>query len=82
MSESMAALIPAEQRGAGAETHPARLTAPVAAFLAHESCTLDGEIIVTGGGHVARLALTVEPGFDRPELSLEDVAAGLGGRDR
>jgi NAD(P)-dependent dehydrogenase (short-subunit alcohol dehydrogenase family) len=53
------------------------LVAPVAAFLAHESCQLNGEIFPTGGGQVMRIAVIQNDGFTKPDLTPEDVAANL-----
>ena len=54
------------------------LVAPAAAYLAHESCALTGEVLVAGGGDVMRLAPIVTRGIARgKELSVEDVADGI-----
>ena len=54
------------------------LVAPAAAYLAHESCTLNGEVLVAGGGDVMRLAPIVTRGIARGnELSIEDVAESI-----
>ena len=50
------------------------LVAPVAAYLAHESCALNGEIFTTSGGRVARITLSITPGIDDPQLDLEAAA--------
>lgn len=47
--------------------------APVAAWLAHESCTLNGKVLSAVGGRVARFALRVTEGFDADELTPELV---------
>ncbi|HET9732317.1 MAG TPA: SDR family NAD(P)-dependent oxidoreductase [Acidimicrobiales bacterium] len=54
------------------------LVAPVAAFLAHPSCRLNGEVLIAGAGQVMRLAVVRTRGIDRPDLTPEDVAADLG----
>jgi NAD(P)-dependent dehydrogenase (short-subunit alcohol dehydrogenase family) len=54
------------------------LVAPAAAYLAHESCALNGETIVAGAGRVARFFLATTKGIYDPELTLEDVAARTG----
>ena len=51
--------------------------APAAAFLAHESCQLNGEILVAGGGQVLRMAIMQTQGFTSSTLTLEDLAANL-----
>ena len=54
------------------------LVAPAAAYLAHESCTLNGEVLVAGGGDVMRLAPIVTRGISRGRmLSVEDVAESI-----
>lgn len=46
---------------------------PVVAWLAHEDCTLNGQIVSAVGGRVARFAMRVADGFDREALTIEDV---------
>jgi NAD(P)-dependent dehydrogenase (short-subunit alcohol dehydrogenase family) len=53
------------------------LVAPVVAYLAHESCTLDGEVLVAGAGQVRRLVVGETAGIVVPELTPEDVAGQL-----
>jgi NAD(P)-dependent dehydrogenase (short-subunit alcohol dehydrogenase family) len=43
------------------------------AWLAHADCTLTGQILSVAGGHVGRFALQVTNGFDRDQLTPEDV---------
>lgn len=52
--------------------------APVGAFLAHESCQLNGMVLVAGGGQVQRLAIMESPGVTVAGLTMEDVAANIG----
>lgn len=56
---------------------PPAVVAPVAAFLAHESCTLNGEILCVGGGQVQRLAFILSNGIYDPNLTPEFVATNL-----
>lgn len=51
--------------------------APVAAYLAHESCALNGVVLATGGGQVQRLALMASEGVKIEGLTVEDVAANV-----
>jgi hypothetical protein len=51
--------------------------APAAAFLAHESCQLNGEILVAGGGQVLRMAIMQTQGFSSSTLTPEDLADNL-----
>jgi NAD(P)-dependent dehydrogenase (short-subunit alcohol dehydrogenase family) len=53
------------------------LVAPVAAFLAHESCTLNGEVLVAGGGQVQRMLVQLTPGIQSGDLTPEHVAENL-----
>jgi NAD(P)-dependent dehydrogenase (short-subunit alcohol dehydrogenase family) len=54
------------------------LVAPAAAYLAHESCTLNGEVLIAGGGDVMRLAPIVTRGIARGKaLSVEDIAESI-----
>jgi NAD(P)-dependent dehydrogenase (short-subunit alcohol dehydrogenase family) len=46
---------------------------PVVAWLAHDECELNGRILSAVGGRVARFSMRVNEGFDRDELSIEDV---------
>ncbi|WP_242127377.1 SDR family NAD(P)-dependent oxidoreductase [Sphingobium sp. Sx8-8] len=56
---------------------PARMVAPVVAFLAHASCQLNGEVLCTGGGHVSRLVMVESRGYSDSNLTPEDVSAHL-----
>jgi NAD(P)-dependent dehydrogenase (short-subunit alcohol dehydrogenase family) len=51
--------------------------APAAVFLAHESCQLNGEVLVAGGGQVLRMAIMQTQGLTSSTLTLEDLAANL-----
>jgi NAD(P)-dependent dehydrogenase (short-subunit alcohol dehydrogenase family) len=46
---------------------------PIVTYLAHEECSVSGEVYTVGGGHVARVFIGVTPGFTDPELSAESV---------
>ncbi|KAA9159800.1 SDR family NAD(P)-dependent oxidoreductase [Amycolatopsis acidicola] len=54
------------------------LAAPVVGWLAHESCTITGEMLVSIAGRVARMFLAETPGVYRPSWSVEQVAEDLG----
>jgi hypothetical protein len=48
------------------------------AYLAHESCVLEGEVLISGGGDVMRLAPIVTTGISQgKQLTVEDVAASI-----
>jgi NAD(P)-dependent dehydrogenase (short-subunit alcohol dehydrogenase family) len=49
------------------------LVTPVVTYLAHEECSVSGEVYTVGGGHVARVFIGVAPGFTDPELSAESM---------
>jgi NAD(P)-dependent dehydrogenase (short-subunit alcohol dehydrogenase family) len=53
------------------------MNANVAAFLAHESCSLNGEVLRTGMDSVARLAVVHTRGLTKQALTAEDVAENL-----
>jgi hypothetical protein len=46
---------------------------PVVAFLAHQDCSVSGEIYTVGAGHVARFLIGRTKRFYHPALSIEDV---------
>jgi NAD(P)-dependent dehydrogenase (short-subunit alcohol dehydrogenase family) len=51
---------------------------PAVAFLAHESCPLTGETLISGGGSVMRLAMIQTKGITKGEaISPEDIADNL-----
>ena len=49
------------------------LVAPVVGWLAHESCSVTGEMFVALAGRVARAVVAETPGVYRPSWSIEDV---------
>jgi NAD(P)-dependent dehydrogenase (short-subunit alcohol dehydrogenase family) len=59
------------------EAMPPRLVAPVAAYLAHESCSITGEVLNAAGGGVNRLVVGNTTGIVDPELTPETVADRL-----
>jgi NAD(P)-dependent dehydrogenase (short-subunit alcohol dehydrogenase family) len=54
------------------------LVSPAAAFLAHESCQVNGEVFVAGGGQVQRVTVQVAPGLQSQDLTPEFIAENLG----
>lgn len=56
---------------------PPEQVSPAAAFLAHESCRLNGEMLVAGGGQVLRLAIVESRGITGEHITPEDVEAEL-----
>ena len=59
---------------------PPHLVSPVVAYLAHESCPVNGEVYVAGGGRVGRIfiAMTKSYAQSNGELTIEDVAENWG----
>jgi NAD(P)-dependent dehydrogenase (short-subunit alcohol dehydrogenase family) len=53
------------------------LVAPVVGWLAHESCSVTGEMFVALAGRVARVVIAESPGVYRPSWTVEDVAEHL-----
>jgi NAD(P)-dependent dehydrogenase (short-subunit alcohol dehydrogenase family) len=53
------------------------LVAPVVGWLAHESCSITGEMVVALAGRVATAVIAETPGVYRPSWTMEDVAANI-----
>ena len=53
------------------------LVSPVVAFLAHERCPLNGEVLSAAGGRVARFFLALTPGWVDDELTMESLDSHL-----
>lgn len=53
------------------------LVAPVVGWLAHESCSVTGEVLTAIAGRVARVVIAETPGVYRPEWTIEDVGAQI-----
>jgi hypothetical protein len=53
------------------------LVAPVVGWLAHESCSVTGEMYVALAGRVARAVIAESPGVYRPSWTVEEVAEHL-----
>lgn len=53
------------------------LVAPAVGWLAHETCSVTGEIFVAIAGRVARAFIAETPGLYKPDWSIEDVADGI-----
>jgi NAD(P)-dependent dehydrogenase (short-subunit alcohol dehydrogenase family) len=50
------------------------LVAPMAAFLAHEACPVNGEIYEAGAGRFSRIFIASTPGYVSTNPTIEDVA--------
>jgi len=55
----------------------ADLVAPVVGWLAHESCSVTGEMFIALAGRVARAVIAESPGVYRPSWAVEDVGEHL-----
>lgn len=53
------------------------LVAPVVGWLAHESCSVTGEVFIALAGRVARAVIAESPGVYRPSWTVEDVGEYL-----
>jgi len=53
------------------------LVAPVVGWLAHESCSVTGEMFIALAGRVARAVIAESPGVCRPSWTVEDVGEHL-----
>jgi len=53
------------------------MVAPAVAYLAHESCVMSGEMLISAAGRVARAFPAESKGIYRPKWSVEDVAANI-----
>ena len=52
----------------------AELVAPMVAWLCHENCTVNGEMLVALAGRIARAYISETVGVYQPEWSIEQVA--------
>jgi NAD(P)-dependent dehydrogenase (short-subunit alcohol dehydrogenase family) len=53
------------------------LVAPVVGWLAHEECSVTGEVFIALAGRVARAVTAESPGVQRPAWTVEDVGENL-----
>ena len=53
------------------------LVAPVVGWLAHESCSVTGEMLISMAGRVARAFIAETPGVYRPSWTIEEVAESM-----
>ena len=53
------------------------LVAPVVGWLAHESCSISGEMLISIAGRVAKAFVAETPGVYRPAWSMEQVGAQM-----
>jgi NAD(P)-dependent dehydrogenase (short-subunit alcohol dehydrogenase family) len=57
---------------------PPELSSPAAIYLAHESCPLNGVLLVSGGGQVMRMSIMENAGYRTDDISVEKIAANIG----
>lgn len=76
-SLSAALSVPKEVMDEVNASMPAEMCAPAAAFLAHESCPLNGEVLNIGMGGVSSLAVVQTQGLWKSPLTAEDIAQNL-----
>jgi NAD(P)-dependent dehydrogenase (short-subunit alcohol dehydrogenase family) len=69
---------PVEAFAHGMVKFPPELATPAVVYLAHESCTYTGVILVCGGGQVLRMAVMENMGFTTEGLTPEKIAANIG----
>jgi NAD(P)-dependent dehydrogenase (short-subunit alcohol dehydrogenase family) len=55
----------------------ADLVAPAVGWLAHETCSVTGEVLIALAGRVARAVVAETPGVYRPSWTIEDVGADI-----
>jgi len=55
------------------------LVAPVVGWLAHDSCTISGEMLIAMGGRVAKALIAETEGVYRPSWSIDEVANQIDG---
>jgi NAD(P)-dependent dehydrogenase (short-subunit alcohol dehydrogenase family) len=53
------------------------LVAPMVGWLAHEECSVTGEMMAAVGGRMARLFIAETPGVYRPSWTIDDIAAQI-----
>jgi NAD(P)-dependent dehydrogenase (short-subunit alcohol dehydrogenase family) len=63
--------------GTSLDVFAPELVSPAMAYLAHESCALNGELLVSGGGQVLRVALVANDGYRNEKMTPELVAEHL-----
>jgi NAD(P)-dependent dehydrogenase (short-subunit alcohol dehydrogenase family) len=59
------------------DVYAPELVSPAAVYLAHESCALNGEVLISGGGQVMRMAFVCNEGITNEKMTPEHVAENL-----
>jgi hypothetical protein len=66
--------LPEDAFGESIKMFKPELVSPAAVYLAHESCRMNGQLLVSGGGMVHRLAVVESADLVKDGLTPEDVA--------
>jgi NAD(P)-dependent dehydrogenase (short-subunit alcohol dehydrogenase family) len=69
--------VPAEHFKQSMLNYPPELASPAAVYLAHESCPLNGVMLVCGGGVVLRTAFAQNEGFRQDDMSVEAIGENI-----
>ena len=69
--------LPREMAQAAMASRPPELVSPAVAFLAHETCPLNGEVLVSGGDSVHRMLVQLTPGIQSDTMTPEFIADNL-----
>jgi NAD(P)-dependent dehydrogenase (short-subunit alcohol dehydrogenase family) len=56
---------------------PPELSSPAAVYLAHESCKLNGVLLVSGGGQIMRMSIMENAGYRTDDVTVENIAANI-----
>ncbi len=59
------------------QTCRADLISPLVGLLCHESCPVNGELFVAGGGRIARTVIGETDGWIDPDMTVEQLAAAM-----
>jgi NAD(P)-dependent dehydrogenase (short-subunit alcohol dehydrogenase family) len=70
--------LPAAMFERGTSTFLPELASPAAIYLAHESCTLNGVLLVSGGNEVFRIAVMANPAVKFDHVTVEGIAEKIG----
>jgi NAD(P)-dependent dehydrogenase (short-subunit alcohol dehydrogenase family) len=69
--------LPPERFSPLGDVFPPELCSPAAIYLAHETCPLNGVMLVCGGGQVMRMGFKQNEGLTSTELTVEEIAENI-----